>query len=438
MLDNPDISVRLSGLSKRYLIYARPMDRLLQGLWRGRRSFFHEHEALKPIDLEVRKGETLGIVGVNGSGKSTLLQMICGTLQPTTGTCETHGRISALLELGAGFNPEFSGRENILLNAAILGLSREEIEAKYDGIVTFSGLDPDMLERPVKTYSSGMYVRLAFAVAIAVEPDILIVDEALAVGDEAFQRKCYARIRDLQAKGATILFVSHSARTVTDLCSRAILLDQGEMILQDSPKEVMEQYHRLIFAPVEHQSAIRHAIREGRGTSDTVEAAGPPESSVAYVPAGGEILLPELLDAQGRPTGFLVSGEAYCFRYRVRVTEPLSQPRFAMLIKTKTGQELAGAVLQHAMAQAEPGLEMQVEFRFIARFCQGSYFMNCGVLAQHDEGERFVHRILDAVQFQVLPPMDEPERPVMPTAIIDLSAEASLTELSAPASLPVG
>lgn len=431
MVDAPEISVRLSGLSKRYLIYARPLDRLLQSFWRGRRSFFREHEALKPIDLEVHRGETLGIVGVNGSGKSTLLQMICGTLQPTTGTCETRGRISALLELGAGFNPEFSGRENILLNAAILGLSREEIEAKYDGIVGFSGLDPDMLERPVKTYSSGMYVRLAFAVAIAVEPDILIVDEALAVGDEAFQRKCFARIRDLQAKGATILFVSHSARTVTDLCSRAILLDQGEMILQGSPKEVMEQYHRLIFAPAEQQPAIRQAIREGRGANDTVEAAAAPESRVAYVPAGGEILEPKLQDEHGAPAQFLVAGKAYCFSYRVRFSESLQKLRFAMLIKTKTGQELAGAVCQHALKSAVPGTEVKVNFRFIARFCQGSYFMNCGVLAHHEEGERFVHRILDAVQFQVLPPVDEAERPVIPTAIVDLSAEASLSEISA-------
>ncbi len=229
-------SILLDRVSKRYKIYDRPQDRLKQTLLRGKRCYFREHEALKPLSLTIDRGETVGIVGQNGSGKSTLLQMVCGTLNPSGGEMHINGRLSALLELGAGFNPEFTGRENIILNASILGLSEKEIEEKYQDIVAFSGLESDLLSRPVKTYSSGMYVRLAFSVAIAVEPDILVVDEALAVGDEAFQRKCYARIAEMQARGVTILFVSHAPNLIMELCSRAILLDGGELLMDAAPR----------------------------------------------------------------------------------------------------------------------------------------------------------------------------------------------------------
>ena len=437
------VAIRLRGIHKHFLIYARPRDRLLQSLWRGRRIFFHEHKALKPIDLDIMRGETMAIVGVNGSGKSTLLQLVCGTLQPTGGVCETHGRISALLELGAGFNPEFSGRENIILNATILGLTRREIDERYDGIVAFSGLDVAVLDRPVKTYSSGMYVRLAFAVAIAVEPDILIVDEALAVGDEAFQRKCFARIRALQEKGSTILFVSHSARTVTDLCSRAILLDQGEMLLQGTPKEVMEQYHRLIFAPVEQQPLIRQAIlARGEGALPlNKEGTRIPESRVAYVSAGAEIIEPQLTDDEGHPLQVLTMGQTCRFSYRVRFSGFFRDVRFSMLIKSKTGMELVGSLCRaehKELASVEEGSEVEVTFRFVNRLCDGSYFFNCGVLSRDvEEGDIFLHRIVDAVQFQVMPLLNATETAVTPTALIDFSPEVTLTLNARPTSRDV-
>ena len=233
-----DIAIRAEGLSKTYRLYARPLDRLRERVLG--RALHTEVRALQNVSFMLRRGETVGIVGRNGSGKSTLLQIICGTLAPSAGGIETHGKIAALLELGAGFNPEFSGEENIFLNGAILGYSEADMRARYDAIARFAGLG-DFLAQPVKTYSSGMAVRLAFAIATATEPDIFIVDEALAVGDEAFQRKCYARIRDMQEAGCTILFVSHAAQAVVDLCHRALLIDAGELLMDGAPNLIRHQ-----------------------------------------------------------------------------------------------------------------------------------------------------------------------------------------------------
>ncbi len=232
MSSEPVVEVR--QLCKNFPVYDKPHHRLFQMFSRNRR-WHHEFEALRNVSFSIRCGETVGIVGRNGSGKSTLLQLICGTLVPSTGGLNVRGRIAALLELGAGFNPEFTGRENVYLNGTVMGLERAEIESKIDGHPRVCRIG-EFIDRPVKTYSSGMYVRLAFAVAIHVEPDLLMVDEALSVGDEAFQRKCFARIDSLRKQGCTILFVSHAAATVIELCDRAILLDAGEM-LADGPQD---------------------------------------------------------------------------------------------------------------------------------------------------------------------------------------------------------
>ena len=216
-----DIAIRVQNITKTYQIYDKPQDRLKQSLWRGRKQFYREFKALDDVSFEVKKGETVGIIGRNGSGKSTLLQIICGTLAPTSGTVEVNGRVAALLELGAGFNPEFTGKENVYMNASILGLSKEEIDAKYDDIVAFADIG-DFIEQPVKTYSSGMYVRLAFAVIAHVDADILVIDEALAVGDVFFTQKCMRFIEQYQENGGAILFVSHDMATVTKLCQSVL------------------------------------------------------------------------------------------------------------------------------------------------------------------------------------------------------------------------
>jgi lipopolysaccharide transport system ATP-binding protein len=214
----PAVAIGVHGLGKRFEIYSQPRDRLLQSIFRGRRQFFKEFWALSDVSFSVQRGETVGIVGRNGSGKSTLLQLIAGTLTPTTGSAEVNGRVAALLELGSGFNPEFSGRENAYLNGAILGLSHVDIESRLDAIIAFAGL-AEFIDRPVNTYSSGMLMRLAFAVAINVEPDVLIVDEALAVGDAAFQLKCLARLETLTRSGVTLLLVSARHLTCQDVLS---------------------------------------------------------------------------------------------------------------------------------------------------------------------------------------------------------------------------
>ncbi|MDE1997952.1 MAG: ABC transporter ATP-binding protein [Burkholderiales bacterium] len=245
-----EIAIKVESLSKCYHVYDNPHDRLKQfvlppvqrlaGL--SSKQYFREFWALKNISFEVRKGETVGIIGRNGSGKSTLLQLICGTLSPTGGSITTQGRIAALLELGSGFNPEFTGRENVYLNAAVLGLTKEEVDARFDSIVNFAEIS-DFIDQPVKTYSSGMFVRLAFSVSVHVQPDILIVDEALSVGDIAFRNKCMDAIQKMVAKGVTILFVTHDLGTLQLFCSRVLWLAHGELRASGDPVSISQNYY---------------------------------------------------------------------------------------------------------------------------------------------------------------------------------------------------
>lgn len=239
-----DIAIKAVQLSKVYPIFDKPFDRLKQFFFK-KRQYYKAFTALENVNLELKKGEILGIIGRNGSGKSTLLQLICSTLSPTSGELTVEGRIAALLELGAGFNPDFTGRENIFLNASILGLDQDEIAARYDAIVEFSGI-ADFIDQPVKTYSSGMYVRLAFSVAISVDPDILVIDEALSVGDGDFSKKSFDRIMKLKAAGKTILFCSHSTYQIEALCNSAIWLDKGEIQLFGKPSEVVMAYNEFL------------------------------------------------------------------------------------------------------------------------------------------------------------------------------------------------
>lgn len=412
-----DMPLQASNLSKTYLIYDSPQDRLKQSLWRGRRNFYREFQALQDVSFTVGRGETVGIVGSNGSGKSTLLQIICGTVEPTQGECKVSGRISALLELGAGFNPEFTGRENVHLSGTILGLSPEEIEEKYASIVEFSGIG-DKVEQPVKTYSSGMYVRLAFAVAIASEPDILVVDEALAVGDEMFQRKCFARIRAIQERGGTILFVSHAAATVIEICDRAILLDKGELILEGAPKNIISEYHKLIFAPANKTDYIRNLIKSGSSSSTLPEPETQPEaalqydnmmvpeSTIIYESRGVIIHNPHIETLQGAQVNLLSRNQEYVYSYQAEFTEDAEGVRFGMLLKTKSGVELGGAVTapyNQSVEKIAAGKRHTIRFHFTCLLLPGTYFLNCGCVGKIMGEETYLHRIIDACMFKVLP-----------------------------------
>jgi lipopolysaccharide transport system ATP-binding protein len=278
-----DIAISISNISKCFKLYEQPVDRL-KDLLLPTKVRSRDFWALRDINAEIAQGQTIGFVGQNGSGKSTLLQLIVGTLTPTTGQIQTRGRIAALLELGSGFNPEFTGRQNVFFNGRVLGLTQAEIEARFDQIAAFADIG-DMLEQPVKTYSSGMFIRLAFAVVINTDPDILIVDEALAVGDIYFQQKCFQRIRDLRDRGVTILFVSHDSGSVFRLCDRAILLEHGKVVLDDAPKPVLDLYEAKMLKQFENhpaEPALKVAATSAAATPAAVTpAAATPTAAIA-------------------------------------------------------------------------------------------------------------------------------------------------------------
>lgn len=421
------VVVDARGLSKRFHIYERPHHRLLELL--GGRTRAQEFWAVRDADLRVQEGETVGIVGRNGSGKSTLLQMVCGTLEPTSGQLEVRGRVAALLELGAGFNPDFTGLENVYLNASLLGLSRKETEQHLAGIIDFAGIG-DFLYQPVRTYSSGMYIRLAFAVAIAVDPDLLVIDEALAVGDEAFQRKCFARIEELKANGTAVLFVSHSAGAVLQLCDRVVLMDDGEALLQGQPKAVIAHYHRLLYASERRRAQIRLEIASLSAATDDVAAtsaaplaevpavephdaeaverfdpAQQPQSTLSYPSRGARIVDPHVIGAGGERVNVLIPGGLYRYRYQVVFEETCRGVHFGMMVKTLSGVELFG-MASHAFGDAiqevAAGSSVDVEFQFRSAFLPGAYFLNAGCMGLDPrDGETFLHRVMDAVMLRV-------------------------------------
>lgn len=461
-----ELAIRVERVSKTFPVYDKPMHRLYQMLSprAAKQRWYREFHALQNIDITVRKGETLGVVGRNGSGKSTLLQIICGTLEPSAGTVQVSGRIAALLELGAGFNPEFTGRENVMLYGTVLGLSRSQVEERFDEIAAFAEIG-EFIDQPVKCYSSGMYVRLAFAVAINVTPDILVVDEALSVGDEAFQRKCFARINRIRDDGATVLFVSHSAGIVTQLCDRAVLLDRGELLSSGSPKFVVSRYHKMLYVPPDRAEVVRAAIRaeseddalptgaelsslsvvdreDARLVSSVSAPSAPledsgsrgwfdeglvPKSTVRYDTRGARIGVPHIETPEGRKVNVLHAGDTYLYVYQVNFHDSAVDVRFGMLIKTLTGLELGGgatALPQNSMPLVEAGQTVEVRFRFRCLLDAGTYFLNAGVLARLAEEETYIDRLIDAAMFRVMP---QPER--LATGFVDFCVTSYATVL---------
>lgn len=466
-----EIAITIQNVSKCFKRYRHPVDRLKELLFPGK-TRADEFWALRDINLEIPKGKTLGIVGANGSGKSTLLQIIVGTLAPTTGQINVQGRISALLELGSGFNPEFTGRQNIFFNGQLLGLTQKQIEAKYDDIVGFADIG-DFIDRPVKTYSSGMFVRLAFAVATSVEPDILVVDEALAVGDEAFQRKCYARLEKIQDRGGTILFVSHSAGTVIELCDSAILMSEGELLLSSTPKFVIDKYHKLIYAPAEKIPTVREEIRQinqqhdrpnilskanelsqtyqinpennsvnnlsqtpifNGGSQPFYDPNMKPAETISYLSRGAKISHPHILTRRQEKVNNLIGRDDYIYTYEVEFLKQASKVRFGMLLKTTQGSELGGASYVFPSEKMENGVvkagtKVVLKFRFKCLLNPGVYFLNAGVSGIVDGHFTYLARCIDVGMFRVLPEEDSPA-----TSIIDFMIKPSLTVES---SLPV-
>jgi lipopolysaccharide transport system ATP-binding protein len=390
-----EIAIKVESLSKCYQIYEQPRDRLKQFVlsrlrrWFGLPSkrYFQEFWALRDVSFEIKKGETVGIIGRNGSGKSTLLQMICGTLNPTGGNIVAHGRVAALLELGSGFNPEFTGRENVYMNAAVLGLSQKEVAARFDDIMAFADIG-DHIEQPVKTYSSGMMVRLAFAVIAHVDADILVVDEALAVGDAFFTQKCMRFLRNFMKTG-TILFVSHDTGAVVNLCNKAILLDHGRVIQSGTPKEVIEHYLETLYETT--QALDREALMPSDISNDSTEVAHEyrdmradlfntstlrndieifkfdPEKS-AFGTGEAKITSVRLLDAKCAPLLWAVGGEDVILDVRCAVYEDILRPIVGFQFQDRLGQVIFAdnthLTYQHNPISVEAGGTLMARFQF--------------------------------------------------------------------------
>jgi lipopolysaccharide transport system ATP-binding protein len=368
----------------------------------------------------------------------------------------TNGRIAALLELGSGFNPEFTGRENVYLNGAVLGLSSAEIDTRFDAIAAFAEVG-EFIEQPVKTYSSGMMVRLAFAVAINVDPDILVVDEALSVGDERFQRKCFSRIEAIRSAGATILFVSHAGGTVVELCDRALLLDSGEQLVIGVPKKIVGLYQKLLYAPEEKREAIRAEIFQGdKNTvglyqkpeeasglntkvysassgsiniedelSDSFDPSLKPASTIAYESHGAIIHDPAIYTLDGEKVNNLTRGRSYRYRYRVEFERPASNVRFGMAIKTTSGISLGGATSAASVCDSLPfvteGSSFEVEFEFSCRLNAGVYFLNAGVVGDVNGSKTFLYRLVDVAMFRVMPEANN-----LATGVVDFSCSTKI------------
>lgn len=413
-----DVSVRVEGLSKCYHMYEKPHHRLLQMLYRGRRNFAREFWALRDISFDLVRGETVGIVGRNGSGKSTLLQLICGTLHPTSGSVVTHGRVAALLELGSGFNPDFTGKENVYMNAALLGLTTEEIDRCYEDIISFADIG-EFVDQPVKTYSSGMVVRLAFAVQAQIVPDIMIVDEALAVGDARFQAKCFARLKQLKERGTSILLVTHSSEQVVTHCTRALLLDAGRMIEVGEPRRIVNRYLDLLFdrpagverpqpstppepSPVKSPAAIlsrsadTFSTRPGYNTHEYRWGDGRARILDYSLAANGVQFPPSI-----------TSGSTISLDLSIQFDADVVSPILGITVKTKEGITVYGTNTEMLAIRSfgdlgRSGTVIQVTASFVCDLAAGDYFISVGVASRDGHDVVPLDRRYDAIHLNVI------------------------------------
>lgn len=427
-MSSENVAISVKNISKCFYTYEKPRDRLMQAIvprlqrWAGDEvtTYGKEFWALRDISFDVKKGETVGIVGRNGSGKSTLLQIICGTLTPTTGSIETQGRIAALLELGSGFNPEFTGRENIYLNAAVLGLTREEVNERFDAIAGFADIG-EFIDQPVKAYSSGMAVRLAFAVQAQVDPDILIVDEALSVGDARFQAKCFERLRQLKDNGTSILLVTHASEQVVTHCSRAILINQSRIELIGESRPVVNRYMDILFGrekrpekkdapesraplPVHTPEAIKLSFEQN------AYASRPGYNAHEYRWGDGAATLLDFhLSAAGREyPNTIESGEDIVLNLAIQFNHMIVNPILGFTIKTKEGVTVYGTnsyLLDCESSQTigTPGTQATACLKFVNRLATGDYFISVGIASRSGEDILPHDRRYDSIHFVVAP-----------------------------------
>ena len=446
-MNTSSVAISIKNVSKEYKLYQSPAHRVKETFHPFRKKYNTTFQALRNISITINRGETVGIVGRNGCGKSTLLQIVCGIMPPTSGELQIYGRISAILELGAGFNPEFSGRSNVYLNCSILGMDVSGVDERIQDILEFADIG-EFIDQPVKTYSSGMAIRLAFSIAINADPSVLVVDEALSVGDSAFQRKCFSRIKTIQEQGATILFVSHDAAAVVELCDRVMLIDKGELLFSGSPKKAVSLYHKLLFAPQDKVVKIRQEIidkiekDDEKKSSDVeqdtddlpVKEQKPkeyynehlvPKSAIWYEPNGAKIYKPYVRTLDGRKVNVLVRNEEYYYTYDVRFFQNIFNVRFCMAIKTIRGFELGGYENQIEDVAGEyitEGSIVHVSLRFRCHLLPGTYFLNAGVRGISNKEDGYLHRGIDVAMFEV---MQEGE--IGSTAVVDFGIVPEVT-----------
>ncbi len=376
--------VRLDDLGVRYRVFDQPVSRLKQALFGRWRTYYQELWALRHVSLSVEKGMTFGIIGPNGSGKSTLLKVVAGLLAPAEGRVERTGRLAALLELGAGFHGDYTGRENVFLNASMLGLGRDEIESIYPAVVAFSGLGA-FIDRPVKTYSSGMFVRLAFAVAAQVDPDVLVIDEALAVGDAVFQHRCFGRIKELQRHGTTILFVTHDMNSVAAFCDAALWLDAGATRLQGPPEQVVKQYLAWVYSKQDQELQI-----------ETVAADGP--TQLRYGNGKARIVRYEVFDEAEQPTRVLRALRRYRVEVEAEYHAGVEAPILGFQVRDHYGKEVFSMNTVQSdltLAPARPGERITAAFSFLwPEFADAMYSVSPAAAAGTQES----HEVLDWIE----------------------------------------
>ena len=414
--------ITVKNLTKIYQLYNKPIDRLKEAINPFKKSYHRDFYALNDISFDVEKGESFGIIGENGSGKSTLLKILTGVLHKTSGEVNVDGKIAALLELGAGFNMDYTGIENVYMNGTMMGFSKGEMDAKLDKIIEFADLKDDAIYRPVKEYSSGMFVRLAFALSIAVEPEILIVDEALSVGDVFFQTKCYKRMDELKEKGTTIIMVTHDLGAVIKYCDRTMLLNSGKQIAIGTPHEMVDLYKKILArqeVTVNDYSAsddiegtnadnVAHVVR------DNVEAstASPLKETMSVNPHAdiygdmkAEFIDYGIVDQKGNPATVIVKGEAFTIREKIRMNEEIKNPIFTWTIKDKRGTDLTGTNTMLEKVDTgigEKGKVYDVSFTQKMRLQGGEYLLSMSCTSFEGDELKVHHRMYDILSLTVL------------------------------------
>lgn len=398
-----DVAIRVNDVSKLYKLYDKPTDRLKEALGLSKKNRYKEHYALHNVSFDVNKGETVGIIGTNGSGKSTILKIITGVLNPTSGNVDIDGRISALLELGAGFNMEYTGLENVYLNGTMIGFSKEEIDTKLDDILSFADIG-DFINQPVKTYSSGMFVRLAFAVAINIDPEILIVDEALSVGDVFFQAKCYKKFEEFKEMGKTILFVSHDLGSIGRYCDRVVLLNKGKKLAVGTAKEMVDLYKKVLVNQVD----VEELEQKETETVNTINWKDNYEKNPAcqeYGDGRAEIIDYAIIDENGLYTNSIVKGETFKIKLKIRFQEVISDPIVAFTIRDLKGTDIAGTNTMYERVDVpveKAGQEVEVTFEQKLDLQGGEYLFSFGCTGYQDGKFNVYHRLYDVCSLTVV------------------------------------